>query len=91
MKKYKFVISQGIDKQETVEVEEKDLTQPQKDLLLGELINVFNNTPEELKLKFLQGCFDNFRFQKSDKFNEMQEKAIEAMITQTHIDIYGKK
>lgn len=54
MKKYKFTISHGIDKIEIVEVEEKDLTQPQKDLLLGELIKVWENTPTELKYVFCE-------------------------------------
>ncbi len=42
-------------------VKESDLTQPQKNLLLGEIINSFNNLPEELKDKFMYSMFGSLR------------------------------
>lgn len=38
---------------ELVQVKESELTKPQKDLLVGEVIKQYNNLPNELKTKFL--------------------------------------
>lgn len=44
-------------KREVKIVKESDLTRPQKDLLMGELIKTWNNTPKEAQHKFITDLF----------------------------------
>ncbi len=51
-KEYVFTMSRGIDDSRPIRVKEHELTQPQKDLLLGEVIWLYQNLPLELQNKF---------------------------------------
>lgn len=57
-KEYKFVISKSINDQERIIVKESDLTEPQKNLLLGEVVKLFSDLPEELQNKFVTKIFE---------------------------------
>lgn len=48
-------VADGIWKETKTIVKESELTQPQKDLLLGNLINTFNQCPDEVKTRFING------------------------------------
>lgn len=52
-KEYKFIECSGPGKEKHFIVKESDLSQQQKDLLLGDLIHQFNNLPDILKHKAL--------------------------------------
>lgn len=51
-KSYNFVELKGFRDAEHISVQKSDLTQKQKDFLLGEAIHFYNNLPNELKPKF---------------------------------------
>lgn len=48
-----FTVSKGKDNQVTVQVSESELTDFQKDLLLGEITKLYLNLPTETKEDFL--------------------------------------
>lgn len=52
-KTYTFTHSTGPGKTETITVKESDLTQQQKDLLLGELLRRWEDSPEIVKAEFM--------------------------------------
>jgi hypothetical protein len=51
-KRYTFKTLHSMNNVEHITVVESDLSQAQKDLLLGEAIYIFGNLPDELKIKF---------------------------------------
>jgi hypothetical protein len=51
-KEYAFTIMRGIEDQRVLRVKESELTTQQKDLLLGEVVYLYKNLPDELKNKF---------------------------------------
>lgn len=51
-KTYWFTVSKGKDNQVSVEVKEFDLTDFQKDLLLGEITKLYLHLPTEIKEDF---------------------------------------
>jgi hypothetical protein len=53
MRIYKFTTSRSPGNLETYEKKESELNDNEKKLLLGELINTWNNTPDEIQNKFL--------------------------------------
>ena len=76
-KTYRFTLNRGQLLTESVIVKESELTKPQKDLLLGEVIRVFNGLPDELKSKFMNGLYDaareNIQLNPSPQKKRMQD------------------
>ncbi len=85
---YRFVtvksgqVGQPID-EAVVWIEEKDLTEPQKSLLLGELIKLFNDSPDEIQTKFLHQIVSSVRDyvspQKQKFIDEQREYFVKLM------------
>ena len=51
---YKFNVNHGEDKQECYSKTESELTEPEKDLLLAEMIQIWGKNPKENKFRFSQ-------------------------------------
>ena len=74
-----------------VRVKESELTKPQKDLLLGEVIKRFNDLPDELKDKFMTGMFDsvqeNRRLNPSPRIKAMQDAAMKTIYDKINAEV----
>ena len=51
-KTYYFTISRGVDNQQSIAVNESDLTAPQKSLLLGEAYKLYEDLPPDMQILF---------------------------------------
>jgi len=58
MRSYVFHISRGTDKHKRYEKTEAELTKAEKDLLLGELIQTWQNNIRENQLRFMKMIID---------------------------------
>ncbi len=47
---------------------ESELNQQEEDLLLGELIKKWNDTPSKVRVRFLQSGMDNYRKKHAEDF-----------------------
>ena len=74
-----------------IRVKESELTKPQKDLLLGEVIKRFNDLPDELKDKFMTGMFDsvqeNRRLNPSPRIKAMQDAAMKTIYDKINAEV----
>ena len=73
---------------ETIEtLKESELTQTHKNLLYGQLIKVWNETPEELQYKFLQELASRFLNDNKERITEEHKKDLEKYTIR--INLYG--
>lgn len=76
-----------------ITVKESELTKPQKDLLLGEVIHLFNNLPDELKDKFLNNAFnvikDNIRDNPSPQIKAIKDEMMKKIESDILKEING--
>ena len=68
---YVFHVWHGADKHERYEKTEAELTKAEKDLLLGELIQKWENNTKENQLRFMQMIMDGIKEQQQDRMFEM--------------------
>lgn len=83
-KTYKFVEHSGANlPPRTFEVKEADLTSTQRNLLLGEVIKLFNDLPEREQYRFMQQALDSI----PDKPSPQKKRVIDKLIDDMNDDI----
>lgn len=74
---YVFHVWHGADKHDRYEKTEDELTKAEKDLLLGELIQKWENNTKENQLRFMQMIMDAMKEKQQDEmFRKLKDEGL---------------
>ena len=80
MKTYTFTKSKGGGIEETYTLKESELTQKEKDLLLGELLKVWDNSPIDTQISFMQMMCDAVKDKNTERFKNVIAPIVDDII-----------
>lgn len=80
MKTYTFTQSKGKGTEKTYTLKESELKQREKDLLLGELIRQWEDSPVDTQIRFMKMMCDAVKGKNEERFKNVIKPIVDAII-----------